>query len=156
MYVDPPLVLGPTYSSRGHIHGPPPSQIFAVSGYVPACMFLGILQEMRWWLVCVSQKFQGCWRKCNLPRPTSHVLTNQKNVSYICLGYEKHMQLTFFQHLQETYMLIYIFQVHFAYPPPGQCNLHFFRSPPINMQGYKNHRRTGETPGGSAFFLEAM
>ena len=53
MYVDPPLVLGPTYSSRGHIHGPPP-QILAVFGYVPACMFLGIVQEMRCWLVCVS------------------------------------------------------------------------------------------------------
>ena len=34
MYVDPPLVLGPTYSSRGHIHGPPP-QILAVFWLCP-------------------------------------------------------------------------------------------------------------------------
>ena len=55
-----------------------------------------------------------------------HILTNQKNVSYIFWGYDKPNVANLFLGLTGK-MQAYIFKVHFAYPPQG----YIFLGPPL-------------------------
>ena len=82
MYVDPPRFGPYLFKQRPYSWSPP--QIFAVSGYVPACMFLGIVQENEV-LAGVCQLDFFFWGGAgenvtyHVPRPKLHFLPPLEN-----------------------------------------------------------------------------